>query len=60
MSDSHTFIGYLVEERAQRLKAFDDAYPDEGMPPGIEHFRQEAIGELKEEGLIPMDWEPEK
>jgi anti-sigma-K factor RskA len=55
--DTDNLMKQMVEEWAQRLKAFDDAYPDVGMPPGIRVFREEALKELKELGYIPQNWE---
>lgn len=46
----------LVDERARRLKEWDAANPDAGMPPSDSCFRDQAISELKAEALIPADF----
>lgn len=46
----------LISERAQRLKQYDDAYPDVGMPAPVSYFRDQAIDQLIAEGLLPEDY----
>lgn len=47
----------LIDERAKHLKAMDDAYPDVGWGLTAAMARDDAIKQLKNEGLIPADYE---
>jgi len=47
----------IVEERAQRLLAFDKAYPDVGMGMSYSTAKADAISQLKREGILPPEYE---
>lgn len=47
----------LIAERAKHLKAMDDAYPDVGSAWFTPQMaRQDAIKQLKNEGLLPANY----
>jgi hypothetical protein len=48
----------LVSERATHLKAMDDAHPDYGSAWfTLQMARDDAVKQLKNEGLLPADYE---
>lgn len=55
--DSEKLIKLLVDERAARLKDYDDAYPDIGWGMSKRTAIRQAIKELKQSNLIPSDYE---
>ena len=47
---------HLINERAERLKLYDDAHPDIGMGMSFSMCRNQAIQDLKREGKVPRDY----
>lgn len=47
----------LVNAKVKIAKQYDEAYPDVGMPLPASLYREQAIKELKREGIIPQNWE---
>lgn len=46
---------HLINERAQRLMDYNEAYPDVGMGLSWRAAEYEATEQLKREGLIPKN-----
>lgn len=56
ISTESKLIAALIDERAQRILDYDEAYPDVGMGMSWNAARYQAITTLKNEGLLPSTY----